>query len=221
MKHISLDFALILSVLLCVGMAPTFRLAAQTAKDDKKAVAVATTSFPENLTAPPPVRPTEETTRDDYQLGIGDVIHVSVWRDQELTQTAVVRPDGKISLPLMGEISVAGKTATSVKSQVRDRLLQFVTDPQVTVSVLEIHSRQVYITGQVQRPGAYPLVGSINVLQLIASAGGLTPFAHKKGIVILDATQAQKEKFDYASAIQGKDKHNKLILSPGDTVVVP
>jgi polysaccharide export outer membrane protein len=144
-----------------------------------------------------------------------------VWRDQELTQTAVVRPDGKISLPLMGEISVAGKTATSVKSQVRDRLLQFVTDPQVTVSVLEIHSRQVYITGQVQRPGAYPLVGSINVLQLIASAGGLTPFAHKKGIVILDATQAQKEKFDYASAIQGKDKHNKLILSPGDTVVVP
>jgi polysaccharide export outer membrane protein len=220
MKHISLDFALILSVLLCVGMAPTFRLAAQTAKDDKKAVAVATTSFPENLTAPPSARPTEET-RDDYQLGIGDVIHVSVWRDQELTQTAVVRPDGKISLPLMGEISVAGKTATSVKSQVRDRLLQFVTDPQVTVSVLEIHSRQVYITGQVQRPGAYPLVGSINVLQLIASAGGLTPFAHKKGIVILDATQAQKEKFDYASAIQGKDKHNKLILSPGDTVVVP
>jgi polysaccharide export outer membrane protein len=220
MKQTVPDFALILSVLLWVGMASEFRLAAQTAKDGKKAVTVATTSLPEDHPAPPSARSAEETN-PDYQLGIGDVIHVSVWREQELTQTAVVRPDGKISLPLMGEISVAGKTATEVKAKVRDRLLQFVTDPQVTVSVLEIHSRQVYITGQVQRPGAYPLVGSINVLQLIASAGGLTPFAHKKGIVILDSTQTQKEKFDYASAIQGRDKNNRLVLSPGDTVVVP
>jgi polysaccharide export outer membrane protein len=167
------------------------------------------------------VRPTADQAGTDYQLGVGDVIHVFVWREAELTQTAVVRPDGKISLPLAGEIAVAGKTVVETQSLVRDRLLRFVTDPQVTVSVIEIHSRQVYITGQVQRPGAYPLVGSVNVLQLIASAGGLTEYAHRKGIVILDSKDQTRAKFDYGSAVQGKDKSDKLLLAPGDTVVVP
>jgi len=158
---------------------------------------------------------------NDFQLGVGDVIHVSVWRETELTQTAVVRPDGKISLPLVGEVTVAGKSAIEAQVLVRERLLRFVTDPKVTISVVEIHSRQVYITGQVQRPGAYPLVGSVNVLQLIASAGGLTQYAHKKGIVILHAKNQPRDKFDYNSAIEGKDKREGMLLSPGDTVVVP
>jgi polysaccharide export outer membrane protein len=220
MRWIARNRVLALSILLCLGIVPATRIAAQAAKADTKTIAVASAGSPEDLPATPAARLADESG-PDYQLGVGDVIHVSVWREQELTQTAVVRPDGKISLPLLGEISVAGKTAIAVTTLVRDRLFQFVTDPQVTVSVLEIHSRQVYITGQVQRPGAYPLVGSINVLQLIASAGGLTQFAHKKGIVILNAKQEQKEKFDYSNAIQGKNRNNKLLLSPGDTVVVP
>ena len=156
----------------------------------------------------------------DFELGIGDVIHVSVWREQELTQNAVVRPDGKVSLPLAGEIEVAGKTAVATQALIRERLRQFIVDPQVAVSVLEIHSRQVFITGQVQRPGAYPLLGSVNILQLIASAGGLTPFAHRKDIIVLDTGNRVLTRFNYQSAIKGKAKQLQQ-LHPGDTVVIP
>ncbi len=166
------------------------------------------------------VKHTDSRVRGDYELGVGDLIHISVWHEQELTQTAVVRPDGKISLPLAGEISVAGKTAVEAQLLVSNKLFYFITDPQVTISVLEIHSRQVFITGQVQRPGAYPLMGSVSVLQLIASAGGLTQYAHRKGIVILDAKNQSMAKFDYTNAVKGRAQGERP-LQPGDTVVVP
>ena len=156
----------------------------------------------------------------EFQIGVGDIIHISVWREPELTQTAVVRPDGRVSLPLAGEIPVAGQTALGAQTVIRSLLLKYVTDPQVTVSLVEIHSRQVFITGQVQRPGAYPLLGSCNVLQLIASAGGLTPYAHRKRIVVLDAQSKPVARFDYLSAIKG-DQRQTRDLQPGETVVVP
>lgn len=156
----------------------------------------------------------------EFQLGAGDVIHISVWREPELTQTAVVRPDGRISIPLAGEVPVAGKSALDAQGLIRTLLLKYVTDPQVTVSVVEIHSRQVFITGQVQRPGAYPLPGSCTVLQLIASAGGLTPYAHKKSIIVLDSNSKSVAQFNYKDAIRGDRKQGRL-LQPGDTVVVP
>lgn len=155
-----------------------------------------------------------------YELGVGDVIHISVWREPELTETAVVRPDGRISLPLAGEVPLQGKTANTAQELIRTLLLKYVNNPQVTVSVAEIHSRQVYITGQVQRPGAYPLLGSCNVLQLIASAGGLTPYAHKRSILVLDAANRPVSRFDYASAAKG-DPRQSRDLQPGETVVVP
>lgn len=156
----------------------------------------------------------------EFELGIGDVIHVSVWREPELTETAVVRPDGRISIPLAGEVSVAGKSTRVAQAEIRTLLLTYVTDPHVTVSIIEIHSRQVFITGQVQHPGAYPIVGEFNVLQLIASAGGLTPYARKKGIVILDSGNRQVSRFDYSSAVKGNEKQT-MMLHPGETVVVP
>lgn len=156
----------------------------------------------------------------EFELGVGDIVHISVWREPELSQTAVIRPDGRISLPLAGEIPVAGKSTQGAQALIRSLLLKYVTDPQVTVSVVEIHSRQVFITGQVQRPGAYPLVGSCNVLQLIASAGGLTPYAHKKRVVVLDAKSNPVAEFDYTSAIKG-DRRQSRDLQPGETVVVP
>ena len=168
-----------------------------------------------------PVSGTTAAARDaQFELGVGDVIHVSVWRDPELTQTAVVRPDGRISLPLAGEVQLLGKTTISAQTIIRTLLLKYVTDPQVTVSVVEIHSRQVFITGQVQRPGAYPLLGSCNVLQLIASAGGLTPYAHKRNIVVLDAAGRRVSSFDYASAVKGDLSQDRSLL-PGETVVIP
>ena len=156
----------------------------------------------------------------EFKLGIGDVIRISVWKEPELSETAVVLPDGKISMPLAGDIQVAGKSTVAAQGLIRSVLLTYLTDPAVTVSIVEIHSRQVYITGQVQHPGAYPLLGDFNVLQLIASAGGLTPYARKKGIVILDAENHRVARFNYASAAKG-DAQQSMLLHPGETVVVP
>jgi polysaccharide export outer membrane protein len=163
---------------------------------------------------------TSALSSSEFKLGIGDVIHISVWREPELTQTAVILPDGHISIPLAGQVPVAGKSTMTAQSLIRTLLLTYITDPQVTVSIVEIHSRQVYITGQVQHPGAYPLLGDFNVLQLIASAGGLTPYARKKGIVVLDADNHPIARFDYGSAVKGNPKQARM-LRPGETVVVP
>lgn len=180
---------------------------------------VASDMSPSTSDAPlntPPLQPGSE-----FELGAGDVIHISVWREPELTQTTVIPPDGKISLPLAGQIPLAGKTASSAQAEIRTLLLKYVTDPKVTISVVEIHSRQVFITGQVQRPGAYPLLGpSCTVLQLIASAGGLTPYAHKKRIVVLDSNNHPLAEFDYINAVKGDPRQGRP-LQPGDTVVVP
>jgi len=156
----------------------------------------------------------------DFELGPGDVIHISVWREVELTQNSVVRPDGLISLPFAGEVHVAGKTPLAAQDLIRSLLSKYFTNPNVTVSVVEIHSRQVYITGQVQRPGSYPLLASCTVLQLIASAGGLTPYAHKKNIVVLDADSHPIAHFNYASEVKGNASKEQY-LQPGFTVVVP
>ena len=156
----------------------------------------------------------------EFKLGIGDVIRVSVWKEPELSETAVVLPDGRISMPLAGGVQVAGKSTLAAQDLIRSLLLRYFTDPAVTVSIVEIHSRQVYIMGQVQHPGAYPILGDFNVLQLIASAGGLTPYARKKGIVILDGENHQVARFDYASAAKGNPKQ-AMMLHPGETVVVP
>jgi polysaccharide export outer membrane protein len=159
-------------------------------------------------------------TISQFTLGIGDVIHISVWKESDLTQTAVISPDGRITMPLAGDVEIAGKSTVAAQALIRSLLVKYLTDPAVTVSIVEIHSRQVYITGQVQHPGSYPILGDFNVLQLIASAGGLTPYARKKRIVILDGENHQVAQFDYASAAKGNPKQS-MMLHPGETVVVP
>jgi len=178
---------------------------------------------PANPSATVSAVPSDEAGKQpgsQFKLGIGDVIHISVWRESELTETAVIRPDGKISLPLAGELQIAGETTSTAEAIIRSHLLEYVTEPRVSVSVAEIHSRQVFITGQVLKPGAYPLLESCSVLQLIASAGGLTSYAHKKHVTILDANNRPVAEFNYARAIKGETPQIRM-LQPGDTVVVP
>lgn len=165
--------------------------------------------------------PTSQPSSHAYLLGAGDVIRISVWKEADLSQTAVVRPDGNISLPLVGEVNVIGKSILEAQDIIRGRLHGLLTNPQVTVIVLEIHSRQVYITGEVGRPGAYPMEGSIRVLQLIARAGGLTQFAHKKDIYILTKSAKRPLHFNYSKVVRGHDSEQNIALMPGDTVVVP
>jgi polysaccharide export outer membrane protein len=157
-----------------------------------------------------------------FALGVSDVIRVNVWKNPDLSQTVTIGPDGFVSLPLLGDIHVAGETANQLAQLLTARLSTYVVSAQVTVSVVDIKSRQVYVTGQVGRPGGYPLVAPISVLQLIAQAGGLNTFANRKGILILRGSSGntQRMNFNYIKAIHGDSKQN-ISLQPGDTVIVP
>jgi polysaccharide biosynthesis/export protein len=157
-----------------------------------------------------------------FTLGAADVIRVNVWKNTDLSQTVTVGPDGFVSLPLLGDVHVAGMTANQVAQDLSSRLSSYVVSAQVTVSVVDIRSRQVYVTGQVGKPGGYPLIAPTTVLQLLAQAGGLNTFANRKGILILRGTKGdiQRLKFNYINAVRGDVKQN-INLQPGDTVIVP
>ena len=157
-----------------------------------------------------------------FVLGPDDVIQINVWKNTELTQTVIVAPDGSISLPLLNNVHVAGMTADEVAQVLRSKLTDYIVNPQVNVSVVAVHSRQVFVMGQVAKPGSYPLLGPLNVLQVIALAGGLTPYANHDRIMILrdgkDGTE--KIRFNYNKVVRGDGTQNVFLL-PGDIVVVP
>ena len=165
--------------------------------------------------------PREAVSLTDYVIGTGDVLHVSVWDEPLLTVTATVRPDGKISMPLLDEVSVSGITPDGLQKSLTDKLTRFVHKPRVTVTVQEIHSRLVFITGEVQRPGAYSLVASMNVVQLVARSGGFTDFAKQKKIYVLRANKTTRIDVNYGKVLKGQAPQQNIDLAPGDTVVVP
>ena len=156
-----------------------------------------------------------------YRIGVGDVLQVSVWEEPQFTESAVVRPDGMISIPLVSEVVVAGLTPESAETMLTARLEKFLHKPRVTVIVQEIHSRMVYITGEVQRPGAYPLIDTMNVVQLVSRSGGLTDFAKSKQVYVLRAGSGARVKVDYRRLLKGQSPEQNVALAPGDTVVVP
>jgi polysaccharide biosynthesis/export protein len=159
----------------------------------------------------------------EYVIGDGDVLHIDVWQEPEVSQNVTVRPDGNISLPLINEIKVGGMTPLQIQSLVADKLKSFVNQPKVTVTVTEVHSRKAFITGEVTRPGEYPLNTQVTVLQLIAQAGGFTPFAKTESVMILriDNGKELRLKFKYREVLHGKNTEQNIALQPGDTVVVP
>jgi polysaccharide export outer membrane protein len=165
--------------------------------------------------------PRAEVSLTDYVIGTGDVLHVSVWDEPLLTVTATVRPDGKISMPLLDDVSVSGMTPDGLQKSLTDKLTRFVHKPRVTVTVQEIHSRLVFITGEVQRPGAYSLVASMNVVQLVARSGGFTDFAKQKKIYVLRANKTTRIDVNYGKVLKGQAPQQNIDLAPGDTVVVP
>jgi polysaccharide biosynthesis/export protein len=156
-----------------------------------------------------------------YRIGVGDVLHIAVWEEPQLTETAVVRPDGKISMLLVTELNVAGMTPEAAQQALTEQLSKFVHKPRVTVTVQEIHSRMVFITGEVQRPGAYPLMDTMNVVQLVARSGGLTDFAKQKKVYVLRAANSTRLNVNYEKVLKGQAPEQNVQLAPGDTVVVP
>jgi polysaccharide biosynthesis/export protein len=144
------------------------------------------------------------------------------WRDADMTQEVTVRPDGNITLPLMGDVKAAGLRPSELRDLVAKTASKFIEDPNVTVVVKQINSRNVFITGGVTRPGPYPVSGQMTVLQLITVAGGLTEFADAKNIRILRVENGQTTslKFNYNEVMDGKKLEQNIVLKPGDSVMV-
>jgi polysaccharide export outer membrane protein len=160
----------------------------------------------------------------NYVIGPDDVLSVLFWRDKDLSSDVVVRPDGKISLPLLNEIQAGGLTPEQLRNAISAEARRFVEDPSVTIVIKQINSRKLFITGQVEKPGAYPLTGSTTVLQLISMAGGLKEFADNKRIMIMRTDADGRQigcPFNYREVVSGKKLKQNITLKPGDTVVVP
>jgi len=168
-----------------------------------------------------PVRP---ATPNGYVIGVDDVLSILFWRDKDLSAPDItVRPDGKVTLPLLNDVQAAGLTPEQLRDTVLDAARKYVEDPNPTVIVKEIKSRKVFITGQVEKPGPYPFNGTVTVLQLIATAGGLRDFADGKNISVIrvrDGKQAVFE-FNYQDLLKKRYLSQNIELTPGDTVVVP
>lgn len=158
-----------------------------------------------------------------YKIGAQDVIRVDVWREDQLTRTVPVRPDGKITLPLLNDVQAAGMTPMELAGVVREGLKKFITNPQVTVSVTEINSRRIYVNGEVNKSGAYQLLPHMTVLQALSGSGGFTAFARIKNIYVLRNENGKSTRipFNYKEAIKGKNPEQNIELQPGDVVVVP
>lgn len=158
----------------------------------------------------------------DYVIGPDDVLHIAVWKEADLTATLPVRPDGKISLPLLDDVPAAGLTPKQLADSITEKLRKYIADPRVTVVVNQINSKRVYMVGEVTHTGPMPMLANMTVLQAISSAG-LTQFANTKGIYVLRAENGRQQKLpvNYRKLVKGEQMDQNYLLKPGDTIVVP
>jgi polysaccharide export outer membrane protein len=165
----------------------------------------------------------EGTISGDYRIGVGDLLNIQVWKEVDLSRTVPVRPDGKISFPLLDDIQAAGLTPLDLKTALTQKLKQYLSDPRVTVLVEEVNSYKVYVMGEVVTPGAVTLKSKTTLLQAISLAGGFTQYAKRNEITVLRRGSHREERIvvKYDRILSGKNPEQNLTLEPGDTVVVP
>ena len=158
----------------------------------------------------------------DYFIGPDDVLSIMFWREKDLTADVTVRADGMISIPLLNDVRAAGLTPAQLKLQLEGKAERYVAEPNATVVVKQINSRKVFITGMVEKPGAYPLLGPMTAMQLIATAGGFREFAKTKNIVIVRQVDRQQtiHHFNYEDFVRWGATQQNIELKPGDTVIV-
>jgi polysaccharide export outer membrane protein len=178
------------------------------------------------VNADPPPDPVARPLRSDdsFIIGAEDVLDISVWKEPDLTKQIPVRSDGRISLPLIGDIQAAGRTPLQLQMDITDKLKGYISDPQVAIIVQQINSLKYNIFGEVGKPGSYTLAGGTTIVDAIAAAGGLKDFAKKKGIYILrinSAGVANRFAFNYEDFIKGKNTKQNILLKPRDTIYVP
>ncbi len=163
------------------------------------------------------------TADPNYMIGPQDVLDISVWKEVELSRSVPVRPDGKISLPLLNDVQAAGLTPMQLTTQITTGLKKYIADPQVTVMVTQINSQRIYILGETNRPGAFPLLPGMTVLEALSSGGGFTMFANTKKIYVMRKVNGEQQKypFNYKDVVHGKSPEANIVLQAGDTIVVP
>lgn len=167
--------------------------------------------------------PSVQPNDPSYQIGPEDMLNINVWKEPDVSGNVPVRPDGKISLPLLNDVQAAGLTPIQLAAKIQDGLKQYITDPRVTVTVTNVNSKRIFLMGEVNRPGAYPLLPNMTVLQALSSAGGFTQFSNLKKIYVLRTDQGKQLKlpFNYKAAINGTSPEQNYMLKAGDTIVVP
>ena len=178
-------------------------------------------NVPDNASGVTP-QPVVSAAPASYVIGADDTLHVSVWKEPDLTATLPVRPDGMISMPLLNDVQAAGLSPMQLATSLTEKLKKYLSDPRVTVVVTQINSQRIYLTGEVLHNGAVPMTPNMTVLQALASAG-FTQFANTKGIYVLRTVNGKQEKFpaNYKQLVKGNGMEKNIILRPGDTIVVP
>jgi len=164
-----------------------------------------------------------EIQSNTYQIGPGDVLSISVWKEEGMQLEVLVRPDGEITFPLAGEIKAGGLTTKALSDELVQKLKKYIPHPSVSVSVIQSVSNKIYVIGKVNRPGEFVATGYMDVLQALTMAGGLTPFADSDEIKIIRRTKTgtKMKLFDYDEVISGERLDMNITLKAGDTVVVP
>lgn len=169
------------------------------------------------------VEPAVVEVDSGYQIGPEDVLEISVWKEEGLKKEVLVRPDGGLSFPLIGEVQAAGKTAGQLKKEIAQRLEKFIPDPVVSIALLKVIGNKIYVIGKVNRPGEFPAGRYVDVLQALSMAGGLTPFASENGIKVMRKEGGKDVVFPfrYSDVKNGEDLEQNIQLKGGDVVVVP
>lgn len=181
------------------------------------------TAMPAEAAAVAAPRPTDPVVPAGYVIGADDLLSIVYWKDKDMSADAKVRPDGRIALPLINEVHAAGLTPEQLHKKLIEESKKYMEDANITVVVREINSRRAFITGEVNKPGPYPLTSPTTVMQLISLAGGLRDYADSKKIMIMRSENGRQTslKFNYKDVASGKNLTQNIELRPGDTVVVP
>lgn len=211
MRRITARFVVVFVVGLALA-APTFAQAPATPAPAPAPAAQTPPTLPEGITPPA-----------DYVIGADDILAIVFWRDADMSGEVVVRPDGKISLPLLNDVHAAGLTPDQLRQSLTESAAKYIEAPTVSVVVKKINSRLVFITGQVGKPGPYPLMAPTTVLQIIATAGGLGEYADSEKVQVIrtESGKTVSLKFNYKDFIKGKNMSQNIELKPGDTIIVP
>jgi polysaccharide export outer membrane protein len=213
---------ILFAVIALTGAAMT-NAAQQDKKNERKETAVAATRNDAALPSDNKTTPIAATTDPAYLIGPEDVLDVSVWKEPDVSRVVPVRPDGRISLPLINDVQAAGLSPQQLAGSVSEKLKKYLNGPQVTVIVTAINSQRIFVVGEVLRAGAFPMLPGMTVLQALSSAGGFTTFADVKKIHVVRLRNGKQVEipFNYRDVLKGDNSEQNIKLEPGDTIVVP